>query len=156
MSQSYEQIPGSHQAFREAERFNQHSDIQVTDIPAPETTTNSTRHSGSLISKAQAGHGLAERMFTWMFKGLVYPQIWEDPEVDMEALAIQPDGTLLTMPERSGAEGRPFPVLRYRNDKWDQPFTISRDGDWLPVGADIGPDGRLYCAPCTDPNGVGH
>ncbi|MBO6814462.1 MAG: DUF3419 family protein [Rhizobiaceae bacterium] len=97
MSQSYEQIPGSHQAFREAERFNQHSDIQVTDIPAPETTTNSTRHSGSLISKAQAGHGLAERMFTWMFKGLVYPQIWEDPEVDMEALAIQPDTRIITI-----------------------------------------------------------
>ncbi|AUH65234.1 hypothetical protein CX676_14515 [Paracoccus zhejiangensis] len=62
----------------------------------------------------------------------------------MEALAIQPDGTLLTMPERSGAEGRPFPVLRYRDGQWDQPFEISRDGDWLPVGADIGPDGRLY------------
>ena len=29
-------------------------------------------------------------MFTWAFKGLVYPQIWEDPEVDMEALALTP------------------------------------------------------------------
>ncbi|MFV0303848.1 MAG: esterase-like activity of phytase family protein [Paracoccus sp. (in: a-proteobacteria)] len=62
----------------------------------------------------------------------------------LEALAILPDGSLLTMPERSGAARRPFPVLRYRHGKWDQPFTIPRDGDWLPVGADIGPDGRLY------------
>src|SRR5208337_4054964 len=29
-------------------------------------------------------------MFTWAFKGLVYPQIWEDPEVDLEALALTP------------------------------------------------------------------
>jgi S-adenosylmethionine-diacylglycerol 3-amino-3-carboxypropyl transferase len=35
--------------------------------------------------------GLFEYLFTWMFKGLVYPQIWEDPEIDMEALAITPE-----------------------------------------------------------------
>src|SRR5262245_11856640 len=35
--------------------------------------------------------GLLEFLFTLAFKGLVYPQIWEDPEVDMEALAITSD-----------------------------------------------------------------
>lgn len=35
--------------------------------------------------------GLTERIFTWLFTGLVYPQIWEDPEVDMEAMALTPD-----------------------------------------------------------------
>jgi S-adenosylmethionine-diacylglycerol 3-amino-3-carboxypropyl transferase len=35
--------------------------------------------------------GLLEIVFTFAFKGLVYPQIWEDPEVDMEALALTPD-----------------------------------------------------------------
>jgi S-adenosylmethionine-diacylglycerol 3-amino-3-carboxypropyl transferase len=35
--------------------------------------------------------GLLELLFAWLFRGLVYPQIWEDPEVDMEALAITPD-----------------------------------------------------------------
>jgi S-adenosylmethionine-diacylglycerol 3-amino-3-carboxypropyl transferase len=35
--------------------------------------------------------GLLELLFAWAFKGLVYPQIWEDPKVDMEALAITPD-----------------------------------------------------------------
>lgn len=43
--------------------------------------------SNPALSKA----GLLEALFGWMFKGLVYPQIWEDPEVDMEALAITPD-----------------------------------------------------------------
>lgn len=35
--------------------------------------------------------GLSELLFAWMFRGLVYPQIWEDPAVDMEALAISRD-----------------------------------------------------------------
>src|SRR5260221_14294040 len=35
--------------------------------------------------------GVLEFLFTLAFKGLVYPQIWEDPDVDMEALAITPD-----------------------------------------------------------------
>jgi S-adenosylmethionine-diacylglycerol 3-amino-3-carboxypropyl transferase len=35
--------------------------------------------------------GLLEVLFASLFRGLVYPQIWEDPEVDMEALAITPD-----------------------------------------------------------------
>jgi len=30
--------------------------------------------------------GLQERMFTLAFSGLVYPQIWEDPEVDIAAM----------------------------------------------------------------------
>lgn len=62
----------------------------------------------------------------------------------LEALAITPDGTLLTLPERSGNISRPFPVWRFRDGVWDQPFEIPRTGDWLAVGADIGPDGRFY------------
>jgi len=41
-------------------------------------------------SRAFSLQGLLEFLFTLAFKGLVYPQIWEDPEVDMEALAITP------------------------------------------------------------------
>jgi hypothetical protein len=62
----------------------------------------------------------------------------------LEALAVAPDGTLYTMPERSGAAGRPYPVFRFRNGVWDQPFELPRHGNLLPVAADIGPDGRLY------------
>ena len=40
--------------------------------------------------KAASKDGLTERLFTHLFTGLVYPQIWEDPEVDMQAMAIEP------------------------------------------------------------------
>ena len=63
----------------------------------------------------------------------------------MEALAMAPDGALIALPERSGKADRPFPVLRYREDQgWDAPWEITREGSWLPVGADFGPDGRFY------------
>ena len=42
-------------------------------------------------NRAFSTQGLLEILFTLAFKGLVYPQIWEDPEVDMEALAMTPD-----------------------------------------------------------------
>ncbi len=41
--------------------------------------------------------GLLERAFTFAFRGLVYAQIWEDPEVDLEALALTPDCHLVTI-----------------------------------------------------------
>ena len=34
--------------------------------------------------------GLLERLFTFAFNGLVYPQIWEDPVVDTAAMELQP------------------------------------------------------------------
>jgi S-adenosylmethionine-diacylglycerol 3-amino-3-carboxypropyl transferase len=34
--------------------------------------------------------GLLERLFERLFRGLVYTQIWEDPEIDLEALALGP------------------------------------------------------------------
>lgn len=36
-------------------------------------------------------------VFASLFKGLVYPQIWEDPEVDMEALGIAPDSHIVAI-----------------------------------------------------------
>ncbi len=62
----------------------------------------------------------------------------------LEALAVDGSGALYTLPERSGLLNRPFPVWRWRNGRWDQPFSISRSDGFLPVGADFGPDGRLY------------
>jgi S-adenosylmethionine-diacylglycerol 3-amino-3-carboxypropyl transferase len=40
--------------------------------------------------KATSRAGMSERVFTAMFSGLVYPQIWEDPVVDLEAMRLQP------------------------------------------------------------------
>jgi S-adenosylmethionine-diacylglycerol 3-amino-3-carboxypropyl transferase len=41
-------------------------------------------------SKPLSRAGVLERLFTLAFKSLVYPQIWEDPVVDMKALNIGP------------------------------------------------------------------
>ncbi|PHR19142.1 MAG: S-adenosylmethionine--diacylglycerol 3-amino-3-carboxypropyl transferase [Sphingopyxis sp.] len=41
--------------------------------------------------------GLLERTFSLMFRGLVYPQIWEDPVADMEALDIGRDHHIVTI-----------------------------------------------------------
>ncbi|SEK93971.1 esterase-like activity of phytase family protein [Pacificibacter marinus] len=62
----------------------------------------------------------------------------------LEALAITPQGHLLTLPERSGGETVPFPVYRFNGSVWDVPYAIPRRGNYLPVGMDIGPDGKLY------------
>jgi hypothetical protein len=62
----------------------------------------------------------------------------------LEALAITKSGDLLTVPERSGGETVPFPVYRFNGHEWDIPYTIPRRGNYLPVGMDIGPDGKLY------------
>ena len=41
-------------------------------------------------NKAASKEGLLERLFTLSFNGLVYPQIWEDPVVDLDAMEIEP------------------------------------------------------------------
>ena len=46
---------------------------------------------------ATTKRGALERLFTMMFKGFVYNQIWEDPDVDLEALEIKPHHRVLTI-----------------------------------------------------------
>lgn len=41
--------------------------------------------------------GAMERLFTFAFRGLVYPQIWEDPDIDMEAMELGPDCRVLAI-----------------------------------------------------------
>lgn len=41
-------------------------------------------------SRGASVDGALERLFTFVFNGLVYPQIWEDPVVDMAAMEIEP------------------------------------------------------------------
>jgi S-adenosylmethionine-diacylglycerol 3-amino-3-carboxypropyl transferase len=40
---------------------------------------------------------LLDHTFAFAFRGLVYAQIWEDPEVDMEALQIAPDSRIVAI-----------------------------------------------------------
>ena len=47
--------------------------------------------------RALSREGLLERLFERLFDGLVYTQIWEDPEIDLEALALAPDSRVVAI-----------------------------------------------------------
>lgn len=46
---------------------------------------------------ATTKRGALERLFTLMFQGFVYNQIWEDPAVDLEAFDLKPQHRLITI-----------------------------------------------------------
>jgi hypothetical protein len=62
----------------------------------------------------------------------------------IETLAMDRQGILYAIPERSGALERPFPVYRLIGGRWDKSWTIPRVPPFVPVDADFGPDGRFY------------
>lgn len=68
-----------------------------------ETMIVQRRTSGKMIgeavhrNRALSCEGVWERAFTVAFSGLVYPQIWEDPEVDLEALQLHSDCRVLAI-----------------------------------------------------------
>jgi S-adenosylmethionine-diacylglycerol 3-amino-3-carboxypropyl transferase len=49
----------------------------------------------AVLQDGDAATGWLERLFSRLFLGLVYPQIWEDPVVDMEALEISAEDNLV-------------------------------------------------------------
>lgn len=61
--------------------------------------TEANRHVTRAVHRHRhlSRQGLLERAFTFAFRGLVYAQIWEDPDVDMAALAITPDCHVVTI-----------------------------------------------------------
>lgn len=61
----------------------------------------------------------------------------------LEALAVDGEGWLYTLPEEIG-ETKSFPVYRRKDDVWDKELSIAKRGRFLPVAADFGPDGRFY------------
>ncbi|MCF6305201.1 MAG: esterase-like activity of phytase family protein [Rhodobacteraceae bacterium] len=61
----------------------------------------------------------------------------------LEALAVDANGTVYAMPERSGDLDRAFPVYRFQNNRWDTDLQVPRRPPFLMVGADI-LDGKLY------------
>src|SRR5258708_9586842 len=48
-------------------------------------------------NRAFSREGFLERLFERLFRGLVYTQIWEDPEIDLEALALRPDSHVVAI-----------------------------------------------------------
>lgn len=60
----------------------------------------------------------------------------------LEAIAVLPDQSLITIPEKPDAVG--FPVFHRKDGHWTTAFYLSPEGGFVPVGADMGPDGWLY------------
>ncbi len=62
----------------------------------------------------------------------------------LEALAIDQDGRLYTLPENDLDDSGQLPVYRWEDGKWTNPFSLAAKGKFRPVAADFGPDGRFY------------
>ncbi len=67
--------------------------MQTVDLAEGRDRLKAAVGCGSALSR----QGFLEHLFAWMFKGLVYPQIWEDPEIDLEALAITPQSHVVAI-----------------------------------------------------------
>jgi S-adenosylmethionine-diacylglycerol 3-amino-3-carboxypropyl transferase len=67
-------------------------------LPTNRTSTRGDRlHQAVRRTRTLSRQGLLEFLFARLFRGLVYPQIWEDPEIDMEALAIASDSHVVAI-----------------------------------------------------------
>jgi hypothetical protein len=60
----------------------------------------------------------------------------------IEALATAPDGGLIAIAETARGDG--FQLWRHDGGGWNAGPAVPRRGSLVPVGADVGPDGRLY------------
>jgi len=70
----------------------------MTQIARPRRFGLDDRLKGALLQhKALSFDGMSERLFGLLFSGLVYPQIWEDPEVDIRAMELKPHHRVATI-----------------------------------------------------------
>ncbi|MCY6379890.1 DUF3419 family protein [Hoeflea prorocentri] len=62
-------------------------------------TASTTRNLANAVyqNRLLSRRGLSERVFALFFTGLVYPQIWEDPDVDMDAMALDKGHRIVTI-----------------------------------------------------------
>lgn len=79
-------------------------------------------------------------------KRLPRPEVFDTLQNNssLEGVAVDLRGRVITAPERSGVLDRPFPVYRFDGHTWTVAFNLPRREDYLLVGLDYGPDGRLY------------
>lgn len=72
-----------------------------------------------------------------------HPDFAAQPENrQLEAAAIDASGVVFALPETAQAEG--FPIYRLDDDVWSRAGHLPRLDGFSPVGADFGPDGRLW------------
>lgn len=130
------------------------------DAPRPLQNRSGTPLTGPQADSEGLAIGTDGQMFisfegdhrVWAYTGPDRPKPLDSPRAflgfagngGLEALAIDGQGRLYTLPERSGQLIHPFPVWRYDLGRWQQVFSIPRHGGFLPVGADFGPDGLFY------------
>ncbi len=67
-----------------------------------------------------------------------------DHNGSFEGLAINGQGYLYTLPEKTRTASGDIPVFRWDGINWSAPFTLPQRDRFLPVAADFGPDGRFY------------
>jgi S-adenosylmethionine-diacylglycerol 3-amino-3-carboxypropyl transferase len=62
-----------------------------------DTTPDISKQLGAAVYESDTSPraGLGERLFAYLFEGLVYAQIWEDPVADMNALALDPGADMI-------------------------------------------------------------
>lgn len=66
----------------------------------PKTVVDTgSKRLGKAVHRARptSRRGVLERLFTFAFRHLVYPQIWEDPAVDLDALGLTPESRIVTI-----------------------------------------------------------
>ena len=66
-------------------------------VPEAGFLKNGKLKTALLQHKALSKSGLSERLFGLLFSGLVYPQIWEDPEVDMAGMELAEGHSIVTI-----------------------------------------------------------
>lgn len=72
--------------------------MSLADSVAPRAGTTSALLGRAVHrSRGLSREWLLERAFTSVFSRLVYPLIWEDPKVDLEALALTPQSRVVTI-----------------------------------------------------------
>jgi S-adenosylmethionine-diacylglycerol 3-amino-3-carboxypropyl transferase len=70
----------------------------MTELVRPRRFGLDEKLKGALLQhKALSFDGMSERLFGLLFSGLVYPQIWEDPEIDIRAMELQPHHRVATI-----------------------------------------------------------
>ncbi|MGR3714319.1 MAG: esterase-like activity of phytase family protein [Shimia sp.] len=102
---------------------------------------------GSLVVAFEGEH----RLERFAYPGALPQQIpWSEEFNEMklnggfEALAVDANGALFVMPEVATGPENLVQVFTLEGKIWRRAFTLTRDKQFQPVGADFGPDGRLY------------
>ena len=73
------------------------SAISLPAAPAGRRASFERLRRAMIRNSALSWAGLSERLFAHAFSGLVYAQIWEDPEVDMAAMQLEAGHRIVTI-----------------------------------------------------------